>query len=118
MLQYTGGMLKSLLLLFVHLLAGEGIARLLRIPVPGSVLGMMLLTASLRLGLVAPADLESGSAVLLDNLSLLFVPPGVGLLLYFKLLQEQWPALLLALLPSTFAVLAFVGLVQQALEQR
>jgi len=48
---------------------------------------------------------------------LLFVPAGVGLMLYFGLPARDWWALLAALEPGTFLVLAAVGWLEQLLER-
>jgi len=110
-------MIPGLAILFCFLAVGEEAGRLAGIAVPGSVLGMLLLAAALRLGLVHPQNVQAAADALLDNLSLLFVPAGVGLMLYFDLPARDWWSLLAALLPSTFLVLAAVGWLQQLLER-
>ena len=110
-------MIPGLAILFCFLAVGEAAAGLARLPVPGSVLGMLLLAASLRLGLLHPESVQAAADALLDNLSLLFVPAGVGLMLYFGLPARDWWALLAALVPGTFLVLAAVGWLEQLLER-
>jgi holin-like protein len=109
-------MIPGLAILFCFLAAGEQAGRLAGIPVPGSVLGMLLLAAALRLGLLQAQSVQAAADALLDNLSLLFVPAGVGLMLYLDLPARDWWSLLAGLVPSTFLVLAAVGWLQQALE--
>jgi len=110
-------MIPGLAILFCFLAVGEAGAGLAGIPVPGSVLGMLLLAAALRLGLLRAESVQAAADALLDNLSLLFVPAGVGLMLYFDLPARDWWSLLAALVPSTFLVLAAVGWLQQLLER-
>ena len=110
-------MIPGLAILFCFLAVGEGVGRLAGISVPGSVLGMLLLAAALRLGLLRAESVQAAADALLDNLSLLFVPAGVGLMLYFDLPARDWWSLLAALVPSTFLVLAAVGWLQQLLER-
>jgi holin-like protein len=111
-------MVAGLAILFCFLAVGEQASRLARIPVPGSVLGMLLLAAALRLGLLRAESVQAAAEALLDNLSLLFVPAGVGLMLYLDLPARDWWSVLAALVPSTFLVMAAVGWLQQALERR
>lgn len=111
-------LVRSLSILFGCLLAGEGISALLRIPIPGSVIGMLLLTLTLQLRLVRVESVKSASDLLIKNLSLLFVPPGVGLMLYTDLLRQELLPLLAAFLISTILVLGGVGYLQQTLEQK
>ncbi len=73
--------------------AGEVLARVADLPLPGPVLGLVLL-----LGLLAvqgrrgdPDDPRSGPAadLLLRHLALLFVPAGAGVITYLSLLQDE-----------------------------
>ncbi len=113
--------IKGFALIVLYFLAGELIAETLfaaiRFPMPGSVVGMVLLTASLRLGLVKADALKPPSQLLLRYMSLFFVPPAVGLMLYFELLGKEWLPVLIACVVSTTAVLLVVGVTEQKLEQ-
>ena len=62
---------------------GEFAARFL--PLPGSVLGMLLLWLALGVGVVRLSWVERASDALLGVLGLLFVPAGVGLIEYLNL---------------------------------
>ena len=92
-------------------LAGEVIARLLQLPLPGPVLGMVILFVGLAVRGHVPDDLSTVAGGLLQNLSLLFVPAGVGVMLYVRLLAENWLALSVALLLSAVITIAVTGLV-------
>lgn len=111
-----GRIAVGLLILLAYLGAGTLVAHLTRVPVPPSVLGMLLLTLSLRLGVLPAARVRPAAELLIRHMALLFVPAGVGLMLYADLLREQWPALLLAGVGSTLAVLVTVGMLQRRLE--
>lgn len=101
--------------LFAFLWAGEAVAAAFRLPVPGNVLGMVLLAAALVTRLVRLEWVESVADALLDNLGLLFVPPGVGIMLHFDLIRREWPAIAIALVVSTLLVLAVTGATAQLL---
>ncbi|MGC9259474.1 MAG: CidA/LrgA family protein [Phycisphaerae bacterium] len=66
--------------LFGFLALGEGIQRWWRVPIPGSVIGMVLLLLALLSGLVKPQWLEPAADLLLSIMGLLFVAPGIGAL--------------------------------------
>ena len=70
-------------------LAGEVIARLLGLPVPGPVLGMVILFVALVIRGHVPDDVGVVTGGLLQNLSLLFVPAGVGVMLHAGLLVQN-----------------------------
>ncbi|MCD6527212.1 MAG: CidA/LrgA family protein [Desulfuromonas sp.] len=94
---------------------GELISQGLDLPLPGSVIGMVLLLAALRLEWIQLEWVSDAAQLLLDNLSLLFVPAGVGVMVYFDLIAAHWLPLTLALVISTLAVLAVTGTVDRLL---
>lgn len=103
-------MIAGLAVLLSLQLAGEVAVRALGLPLPGPVLGMAALLALLsifpRLGpVVAPT-----AGVLLANLSLLFVPAGVGVVAHLDRVTTEGAGLAVALIGSTvLALLAGVG---------
>lgn len=107
-------MIASLAVLLLAQLAGEAIARGFALPVPGPVVGMALMLVFLALrdrrpGLL-PAPLVDGTLEatgrgLLANLSLLFVPAGVGVFGRLDVLEAHGVALALILVVSTLAAL-------------
>ena len=94
-------MIAALTLLLVFQLVGEVIARALALPIPGPVIGMALLFLALLLRGGPGEDLRVTSGQLLQHLSLLFVPAGTGVVLYLRLIQEEWLAISVALFAST-----------------
>ena len=94
-------MLGYLTLILVCQLAGELFVKGLGVPVPGPVAGMAILFAGLITRGGIPDELASVADVLLKNLSLLFVPAGVGVMLHVQLLQREWLPLTAALIVST-----------------
>lgn len=111
-------MIKSLSIIFSCLLFGELISAALHIPIPGNVIGMLLLTCALSRRIVRLEDVKPAADLLVKHLALLFVPPGVGLLLYLDVLKQEWAAISVAIVLSTWVVLATVGSLQQRLEKR
>ena len=91
-------------------LAGEVIARLLGLPVPGPVLGMVILFVALVIRGHVPDDVGVVTGGLLQNLSLLFVPAGVGVMLHAGLLVQNWLAVSAALMASVVITIAVTGL--------
>lgn len=98
--------------------AGEVLASAARLPLPGSVAGMLLLAGALRAGWLPLGLVRPAAEGLIRIMGLLFVPPGVGLLLYVELIRRQWVPVTAAAVASTFAVLLVVGVTQQRMERR
>jgi putative effector of murein hydrolase LrgA (UPF0299 family) len=107
-------MLRSLAVLLICQLIGEAIARGFELPLPGPVIGLMLLVIVLlalaQRGRVDPATIDASplgnlSNGLLANLGVLFVPAGVGVIQQLGLLDQYGLAILAALLISTVLTL-------------
>lgn len=97
-------MLSALTILFLYQLVGEALVYLLHLPVPGPVIGMALLFFTLLWrGLAAP--LKETSHSMLQHLSLLFVPAGVGVMVHFNRIASEWLPITAALLVSTVLTL-------------
>ena len=103
--------LEAALWLIGFQLAGEALARLLALPVPGAVLGMLLLFLVLLVKKGIPDALREQVPPFLSHLSLLFLPAGAAVL-HWKdtLLKAGWPLLLTLLVAAlvTWVVSALV----------
>jgi len=103
-------MLPTLGLLLTCQLIGEVAARGLGLAVPGPVLGLALLLVLLILRPAFSETLRPTVGVILANLSLMFVPAGVGVIGNLDVLSKDWFALLIILTVSTvLAMLTAVG---------
>ena len=111
-------LLVGMAVLLAFWAAGEGLASAARLPLPGSVAGMLLLAGALRLGWLPADRVRPAAELLIRHMGLLFVPPGVGLLLYFGLVRREWLPITAAAVASTLVVLLCVGLLQQRMERR
>ena len=94
-------MLFYLTIILCCQLAGELLVAATGLPVPGPVCGMLLLFAGLLINRGVPEELSGVANAFLTNLSLLFVPAGVGVMLHFQLLGREWLPVLAALFVST-----------------
>ena len=110
-------MLPYITLLLVCQLAGEVTAHLLGLPVPGPVIGMVILFVGLVVKGGIPEELERVGRGFLANLSLLFVPAAVGVSVHFALLEREWLPISAAVLVSTLLTVAVTALVMVALSR-
>jgi len=111
-------MLAGLTWLLVYQCVGEILARWTGLPVPGPVIGMVLLFATLVAKNVAPESLQATASGLLSHLSLLFVPAGVGVMSHFHRVASEWLPIAVALVVSTVLALAVTALVMRRLLER
>jgi holin-like protein len=104
------------LLVFLNYL-GEWLVHVARAPVPGSVIGMLLLTLLLEAGIVPLELVRSAAELLVRHLALLLVPAGVALIAYIGVVRHDLLAITVAGLASLVAVLVVVGVIVQRLER-
>ena len=107
-------MIASLSLILLCQLAGEVMVRGLALPMPGPVIGLVLLLllllardrfAVLRRGPLQGGGVEGASCVLIANLSLLFVPAGVGVVQKLDLVAQHGVAIAAVLVISVVVTL-------------
>jgi holin-like protein len=108
-------MLAYLTLIFCCQLLGELLTASLGLPIPGPVCGMAILFGGLLIYGAIPDELAAVSSALLDNLSLLFIPAGVGVMLHAPLIGRDWLPISVALLLSTALTIAVTALVMSKL---
>lgn len=108
-------MIETLAALLMFQTIGEVASYTLRLPVPGPVIGMVLLLLFLKLRPRALATLRDTSLGLLQHLSLLFVPAGVGVMVHWDRLAAEGVAIVVAIVASTVLALAATALTVRAL---
>lgn len=108
-------MIAALATLLVFQLLGEALVRALDLPVPGPVLGLALLLPVLAWRPPVLAMVRPTAQTLLQHLSLLFVPAGVGVMLHLQRLGDEALAIGVALVLSTWIGLVVAALTMQAL---
>jgi len=106
-------MIGGLATLLLFQLLGEVIVIVLRLPVPGPVVGMVLLFLDLLWRGRVPQDLESTARGMLNHLALMFVPAGTGVVVYLSLLRQEWLPITVALIGSTVLTIAVTALTLQ-----
>ena len=111
-------MLFAITLLLLFQLAGEAISLLFKLPIPGPVIGMALLFAALALRGGPGIELREPAQNLLQHLSLLFVPAGVGVMLHGQRMADEWLPIVVALVISTFLTIAGTAWVLRMLVKR
>jgi holin-like protein len=109
-------MLNALTILVCCQFLGEVIARFLALPLPGPVIGLLILLSYLILRDRTPnQDLAGTSGWILRHFGLLFVPAGVGVVTQLDTIGENWLPLLIAIPISTLLGLVVTGWVMQRL---
>ncbi|KFF50050.1 LrgA [Gammaproteobacteria bacterium MFB021] len=97
---------------------GEVLSLALSLPIPGPVIGMLILLVGLVIRGSVPTSLRSTGEGLLKYLTLLFVPAGVGLIEHVGLIRQEFWILLVTLVLSAAVTLWVTSQVMQRLAQR
>ncbi|WP_150270189.1 CidA/LrgA family protein [Paenibacillus tepidiphilus] len=87
----------------------------LHIPIPGSIIGMILLFLLLESGIVRLNWVEAGASWLLAELLLFFIPSAIGVMKYTSLLEADGLQVLAVVVVGTFAVMACSGMLTGAI---
>jgi holin-like protein len=106
-------MILECCVLFVFLAIGELIVWLTGIPIPSSIIGMLLLTAALQFKIVKLRWVQRVSDFLVNNLGFFFVPAGVGLMLCLDILADSWLPIVVSVVVSTILIIFVTGHVHQ-----
>ena len=94
------------------------ITLLLLFQLAGEAIGMALLFAALALRGGPGIELRETAQNLLQHLSLLFVPAGVGVMLHGQRMADEWLPIVVALVISTFLTIAVTAWVLRMLVKR
>ncbi|NDW05225.1 CidA/LrgA family protein [Jiella pacifica] len=108
-------MLQALTAILLCQLAGETISAASGLPLPGPVIGMVILFVVLMIRNGVPKDIGAVGDALLGNLSLLFVPAGVGIMQHASRLEDEASAVAAALVGSTLVTIAVTAFVMNRL---
>jgi holin-like protein len=106
--------LRGLAFLLLLQAAGEAFTHTLHLPLPGPVVGLVLLLPALQLDWVRQ-PVAATAELLLGHLSLLFVPVGVGVITHLQLLSQYGLQLMVVLVLSTWIGMAVTALVLRRL---
>ena len=94
-------MINALLILLSYQLAGEILIRTVSLPVPGPVVGMLLLFITLLWRETLVTRIEQTTQYILQNLTLLYVPAAVGVVVHLDLVRSEGGPLILTLVASS-----------------
>ncbi|MEP4545671.1 MAG: CidA/LrgA family protein [Saccharospirillum sp.] len=104
-------MVLGFLVLLAYWLAGEAVSQWIGWPIPGNVVGLVLLWVTLTIIRKVPKPVAEASKMLIRYLTLLFVPAGVGLIEHWDRLMTNGHWMLLIIAASTaLSALAMVGI--------
>lgn len=100
---------REVLILFGIYYIGEGIAQFTGVPIPGNLIGMILLLMLLCFRIVKLEQISTISDFLLGHMPFFFIPAGVALMSSFALISDTWIQIFVVCLITTFLTMGVSG---------
>ena len=97
---------------------GEVLNRLIPLPVPASIYGVVLMFLCLELRIIPLHAVKETGVFLIEIMPLMFIPAAVGLLDSWEVMRPSWVQYVVITVVTTFAVMIVAGRVTQAVIRR
>ncbi|MGG1572836.1 CidA/LrgA family holin-like protein [Fictibacillus sp. NRS-1165] len=108
----------QIVILSAFSMLGEAVHHFFHLPIPGSIIGLILLLTGLSIKMVPVKLIEDGAGFLLSFLPLLFIPAMAGVINYPSLFSGNGALLMLIVVLSTIVTMVAAGIASQWLEQK
>ncbi|WP_319200208.1 CidA/LrgA family protein [uncultured Ilyobacter sp.] len=102
-------MIIQFLLIFGITYLGELISTLLNLQIPGTILGMLLMFFLLSTGIIKVKQIEKAANILLINMAIFFLPPGIKLIDSLDNLKGSWLKLIIIAVTTTLLTMVVTG---------
>lgn len=106
---YSNVLLQTGIIFALYLL-GEGVATVFSIPIPGNILGMLLLFIFLVLKWIKLNHVQTVGRFLINHMAFLFIPAGVSIVESFDLIKDDWFKIMMVCILTTLITFAATGL--------
>lgn len=101
--------LKQFAIILAVTCVGEFLYYFLPLPVPASIYGLVLMFVLLVTGVIKLEQVDSAGTFLIDIMSVMFIPAGVGLITAFDELRPILIPVLIITVVTTFFVMGVTG---------
>ena len=108
----------QLMIIFMISLVGEGISSVFHLPVPGSIIGLVLLFLALQFKILRLRHISMVGNFLLANTTILFLPPAVGIMDKFQVIAPYLLPIILIVLGAIVLNVCVIAVVVQLIKTR
>ena len=108
---------QFLIIIFISFV-GEVLHRLIPLPIPASIYGIIILFTALQTRLLKVRDVKEVSTFLINIMPVMFVPAAVGLIDTWSLVRQSLLQYIIITVVSTFVVMGMAGRVTQHVIRR
>ena len=109
---------REAIIIFGIYLLGVLITDITGVPIPGNVIGMVILFVVLYLKVIKVEQISTISNFFLEHLAFFFIPAGVGLISSFSVIKNIWLQLLIVCFVTTAITMICTGLVVQKIANK
>lgn len=106
------------MIILIFSFIGEAISILLNLPVPGSIIGLVLLFIALEFKVIRLRHIDVVGNFLLNNMTILFLPAAVGIMDQFNDIKDYLLPITIIILVAIFLNVATIGFVVQFIKKR
>lgn len=110
--------IKGSFIILLFLFLGETVSYFIGGFIPGSVVGMLLMFASLSLKIVKVESVKVVADFLTKNMAMFFIPASIGIMEAWRALSDNLTFFLIVSFITTFLIIAVVSLIQEFFEKR
>ena len=108
----------QLMIIFMISLVGEGISSVFHLPVPASIIGLVLLFLALQFKILRLRHISMVGNFLLANMTILFLPPAVGIMDKFQVIAPYLLPIILIVLGAIVLNVCVIAVVVQLIKTR
>ena len=101
--------LRQMGIIFGILFGSHILQKSLGLPIPSTVIGMIILLICLLSGVIKLEMIEEVSKFLLDHLIFFFIPAGVGIMTSVDMIGDKWLSILIVIVLSTIITMVVTG---------
>lgn len=109
---------REAIIIFGIYLLGDFISKAASLPIPGNILGMIILLVLLCTKVIKVNQIENISDFLLDHLAFFFIPAGAELMNSFGIIEHTWVKLIIVCVVTTAIVIASTGVIVQFVSRK
>ncbi len=108
---------SQVVIIFLFYYVGVFIQNIFNIPIPASIIGLLLLLVSLKTNVIPVKSINRGAGFLIAILPLLFVPICIGIMKYPELFTKKGFIIMLIVFISTIITMGISGIASQLLNK-
>lgn len=106
------------MIILVFSFLGEAISTIFHLPIPGSIIGLILLFLALEFKLIRLRHIHTVGNFLLANMTILFLPAAVGIMERFDAIKDYLLPIIIVILGAIFLNILVIGFVVQFVKQK